>query len=358
MWFHTNELSYDEKRVRSLYDYLSQELEKNLLHHGLVESYSRFVETNTAYPFVEMRELKPRAKVVESENSLLEGFIVIFAEGAIPQQMKKYIRYFDYNKINKENMGELKLGGVNFSDQFQTQQRYFETKNFYSLLKSLLQVDYALLVTPDTSLKNKNRFALSHYHVRIDWLLDSAAESLGKELRYVSKDLYEKGERHALNMVEKLFEYYSFHHTVSGRRTAALLVAQLLRKTSFHNRIYVCSSESRTVTRLFEKGVCKYTLVKLSPESIKIIEEHANGSPDFRKNFLIHDTDEYGVAILKVVYTHNEHSKPPTDGKLRELKPDVNWLRIRNQLLVPKIEESSVRPIRYQIVYDQADPLS
>ena len=358
MRLHANELSQDEKRVRALYKALRNELDQYLIDFALVDSYNNFLKAGQPYPFVEKRELKPRAKVMERENSLMNSFIVIFCESVIPAEMKKYIRYFDDNKVTKENLGVMNLRGLNFSDRFQAQQRYFENMRFFDLLRALLPVDYALLIQRDTSVKHKNRFALSHFHVRIDWLIDSAAESLGKELRYISKDLYEKGDEYARVLGEKLFEYYSFHHSVSGRRTAALLAAQLLKQTHFYSTVYVSSSESRTLTKISENGVNKYTLLQLDNAAIEQIEKHPNGNPDFRKQFLVHETKEYGVAKLLVVYANNEHSKPPPDGKLRELKADVQWLRIRNQLLVPQSGYNATRPIRYQTIYHQQDPLS
>jgi hypothetical protein len=358
MWLHRNELSYDERRLRALYDSLREDLTRYLVEFSLVDSYNNFLKVDEPYPFVEKRELKPRAKVVERENGLINSFIVVFAEGTAPQEMKKYLRHFDNNKVTKENLAELKLTGLNVADRFQKQQKYFETSQFYVLLRSLLKVDYALLIQRDAAVKTKNRYLLSHYHVRIDWLLDAAAEALGKELRYVSKELYEKGEEYAQLMVERLFEYYSFHHSVSGRRTAAMLAAQLLRQGPLYGTVYVSSSESRTMTRLSEKGVSKYALIQLDKTQIAAIESHPNGDPAFRRRFLIHETETHGVAVLQVVYAYNEHSKAPVDGRLRDLKSDVNWLRVRNQLLVPNFSEIDARPIKYQTLYDQADPLS
>jgi len=359
MWLNINELSADEKRVRALYQSLRDDLQQSLIDFALVDSYENFLTAGESYPFVEKRELKPRAKVHEKENSLMNSFIVLFTEYALSQDMKKNIRHFDSNKVTKENLGEMNLSGMKFSDRFQAQQKYFESARFYDLLRSLLSVDYALLIQRDMTVKNKNRFLLSHFHVRIDWLIDSAAESLGKDLRYISKDLYERGEKYAMEIGEKLFEYYSFHHTVAGRRTAAMLAAQFLRQAcNSLSTVFVSSSESRTITTISENGVSKGALIQLDKSAIKIIEEHPNGDPQFRKKFLIHETPDYGVAKFLVVYGANEHSKPPADGKLRELKVDLQWLRIRKQLLIPKSQYSGTRPIRYQTIYAQQDPLS
>ncbi|HEB72383.1 MAG TPA: hypothetical protein ENI77_07150 [Nitrospirae bacterium] len=358
MQLHKTELNHQEKQVRELYRALRDELDVYLTDFALDDSYNNFRKASKPYPFVEKRELKPRAKVSEEESSLMNSFIVIFTEWAVPDDMKKYIRYFSNNKVTKENLGELSLAGLNLADRFQKQMKYFETSRFKALLKDLLPVDYALLIQRDTSVKHKRRFSLSHFHVRIDWLIDSAAESMAKKLRYVSKDLYEKGEEYSQAIVEKLFEYYSFHHSVSGRRTAALMAAQLLKNQQFLSTIYVSSSESRTLTRISESEISKFALIKLGNSDIEHIEKHPNGDPEFSKRFLVYKRKDHGAARFQVIYAHNEHSKPPADGKLRDLNPDVSWLRIRKQLLLPKSSFPFVRPIQYQTIYDQQDPLS
>jgi hypothetical protein len=353
-----NELSTEERRQRALYNALSNELDLFLIDHALVDSFRKFKRAKVPYPFVEKRELKPRGKVSGFENSLINSFIVIFAEDVIPPEMKKHIRYFDNNKVNKENLDELKLTGTSFADRFQTQMKYFEKNQFYQLLRTLLPVDYSLLIQKDNLAKQKNRFLLSHFHVRIDCLIDNSAEALGRQLRYISKDLYENGEGYAQDMVEKLFEYYSFHHTVAGRRTAALQAAEFLKQAEFKSTIYVSSSESRTLTKITDREVNKFALVQLDKKTIKEIKQHHNGDPEFEKKFIVSRDKGYGIAIFQVTYSRNEHSKPPTDGKLREVKSDLQWLRIRNQLLMPKPGSLDSRPIRYQIIYDQQDPLS
>jgi hypothetical protein len=359
MWRPETELSRNGKLRRSLYQTLRNELDLSLLQFGLIDPYFRFQKAKVDYKFVVKRELKPRGKVSEAETDLINGFIILFSEAAIPSDLKKYIRYFDNNKVTKENLQEFALNSSNLAPNFAKAQKYFEHSKFFDLLKSLLPVDYALLLQQDTSSKGRTRYSLSHFHVRIDWLIDFAAESLAKQLRYVSKDLYEKGEKYAQNMVEKLFEYFSFHHTVSGRRTAAVVAYQLLSSADFISTVYVNSAESRTLTRIYENGISKFCLVKLPKEHIEIIENSKKlNVKNFRKNYLIHVTDDYGVGIFHVFYKRNEHSIAPDDGKLRELHSDVQWLRVANQLLVPKPTSHDCRPINYSIIYDQQDPFT
>ena len=359
MWLPNTELSRNDRLRRSLYKTLRNELDLSLLQLGLIDPYSRFRKAKVDYKFVEKRELKPRAKVAEAETDLIDGFIVLFSEAAIPSKLKKYIRYFDNNKVTKENLQEFALNSNSVAPKFLKAQKYFDNARFFDLLKSLLPVDYALLIQQDASSKGKTRYSLSHFHVRVDWLIDFAAESLAKQLRYVSKDLYEKGEKYAQTMVEKLFEYFSFHHSVSGRRTAAVVAYQLLSAADFVSTVYVNSSESRALTRIAENGVSKFCLVKVPMEHIEMIESGKKFEvKNFRKNYLIHLTDDYGVGLFHVFYKHNEHSKPPVDGRLRELQSDVQWLRVANQLLLPKPSAHDCRPINYSSIYDQQDPFT
>ncbi len=355
---HTEyELSRNEKLRRSIYKTLRNELDYALFQYGLLDSYQNHLNAGVEYKFVEKRQLKPRSKVTELESELNNGFIVLFTEASMPPELKKYIRYFDSNKVVKENMPEMVLSAPRVAPDLLKIQKHYEHAKFYDLLKSLLPVDYALLIQQDAASRKRVRYVLSHFHVRIDWLIDFAAEALGKQLRYISKDLYEKGERYAEEMVEKLFEYYSFHHTVSGRRTASTVACQLLSQMDSLTTLYVNSSEARTLTKLYEDAISKYCLIKVPREHIQLVEKNQKVK-DFRKNYLIHETDDYGVAVFHVVYERNEHSSPPPDGKLRELQPDVQWLRIAEQFLLPKASAGDCPPLDYMVVYDQQDPFN
>ncbi|MEJ2690035.1 MAG: hypothetical protein P8130_08800 [Deltaproteobacteria bacterium] len=216
----------------------------------------------------------------------------------------------------------------------------------------LSPVDFALLIQRDPAIKRQNKYAMSHFHVRIDWPIDDAAENMAQQLRYVSKDLYERGEKYAEHLHHKLFENYGFHHVVGGRRTAAVIAAQLLKKMDFISTIYVASSETRTLVRLSERGVSKFVLLKIpTQEMLQLAEGSGLGLDRFCERFLVDIEDEFGVAILHVSYRNSPYSKPPEDGKLRRLRPDYQWLSISDQLLVPLPGFLETGPIPYSIVY-------
>lgn len=346
-----NLIGWDERLRRCLYFLLRDELDKTLLNQALVESYHAFAANGKEYPFVEMRELKPRAKTISREHPEQRHFIAIFYEDTLPAECKNYIRFFDSNKVTKENVSAL-VADFDLAADLNQRMRYFEDRGFSGLLRNLLRSDYAVLLQRDPTSKTRNRYVISHFHVRIDWPVAAAAEDLARYLRYLSKDLYEKGDRAGEIFQQKLFEYYSLHHTIGGRRTAALVAARYMARFDFISTVYVASSEARTLVRISERGIAKYVLVRISNQDIRELSQCVRmKEKDFVSAYLVDRTSDYGVAIFLVTYQHNEHSLPPQDGKLRELNPDFHWLNVNVQALVPPPSNPHVRPIPYSIVY-------
>jgi hypothetical protein len=345
-----NEISWDEKFRRCLYFFLRDELDSILVTEALIESYFAFKAAGKAYPFVEMRELKPRAKLFAPEYPEQRHFIVIFSEDLLPSDSKIHIRFFDSNRTIKENLNL--LGPFDLRSVFHQRMRFFEDVDFPTLLRGLLKHDFALLIQRDPSVKSRYRFALSHFHVKIDWPVAYAAEDLGRYLRYISKDLYEKGERSGEIIQQKLYEYYGFHHTVGGRRTAGVVASRYLARFDFISTVYIASSESRTLFRTSEQGIAKYVLIRLSDQDIADLAAQVKMDEDrFVSRYLIDRTPDYGVGIFLVTYKHNEHSHAPADGKLRDLNAEYQWLNVNLQLLVPPPDRGDARPIHWSRVY-------
>lgn len=345
-----NEISWNERYRRCLYFFLRDELDRLFISEGLIESYKSFKENKKEYPFVEMRELKPRSRNVGQEYVDHKHFIVIFSEGSIPTDSKIHIRFFDSNKVTKENLSH--LGVLDLKDVFRNRMRFFDDAEFPDLIKTLFKSDFSVLIQLDPSVKSRYRYAVSHFHVRIDWPVAYAAEDLGKYLRYISRDLYEKGDKVAENLQQKLYEYYGFHHSVGGRRTAALVAARFMSRFDFISTVYICSSEARSLIRLSEQGISKFALIRITNEEIAELAQNVKMSEnEFAAAYLIDRTNDYGVGIFLVSYEHNEHSTAPMDGKLRELNPDYQWLNVDLQLLAPPPCRGDVRPIVLRKVY-------
>ncbi|MBC8412491.1 MAG: hypothetical protein ISR96_13000 [Nitrospira sp.] len=350
VWPYRYQLSLKHRIRRSIYEVLRDQLDGYLMRHALVESYKSFTKAGESYPFVPKRELKPRAKVIEQEYSNQNHFLVIFCEGTIPTIHKKYIRFFDSNKVTKETVSE-QMVNIQLHKNYTKNLRHFDNLDFGRFVLDMTPVDYAILIQQDALVKKLNRYVMTHFHVRIDWPIDDATENMAQYLRYTSKELYENGEKYAQSLHHKLFENYGFHHAVGGRRTAAIVASQLLKSMDFISTIYVASAESRSLTRISERGVSKYVLVKLPMADIgNLCEAHQLTKDQFIALYLIDINDEYGVGIQQVVYNHSIYSKPPEDGKLRRLQPDYQWLNITDQLLVP-IDSTDVYPLPYSTIY-------
>ena len=345
---HRDCLNREERLRRSYYEVLRDELDQFVLGYSLVGSYNNFLRLRTPYPFVALRELKPRARIPSDEFDAQNSFLIIFSEDFIHKKHKKYIRYFDANKTTKNNL--LKHKYFPNVENFNRNLKFFETSEFFSLLRSLLPIDYALLIQRDQ--RTKVRYALTHFHVRIDWPIAEASEDLAKDLRYISKDLYEKGDKYAEDFQKKFFEYYGVPVMSGGRRTAAIVAAQYFRQLPGITTVYVSSSESRNLLRIDERGISKSVLVKLPGNEIKKLADMAGITQNsFTKNYVIARQRKNFVCILNVRYDYTSHALPSEGGRLRELNPDTNWLTVAEEHILPKPSVLIYAPIPYKMVY-------
>jgi len=349
-WSYREELSRASRLRRSYYELIRDEVDQHMLQYALIDSYYNFRTRRIAYPFVKKRELKPRARIPGIEYEHQNAFLVIFVEDAVPEAHKKYIRFFDVNKTTKKNL--LSYEGLPLKGKFERSQKYFDSAHFFDLLNLLLPVDYALLIQRDPASKLKDRYSLSHFHVRIDWPIADAAEDLAASLRYVSKDLYEKGDSYAEDIQKKFFEYYCLPVMVGGRRTAAIVASQYMKRLPCVTTVYAGSSESRALIRISERGVSKLLLMKFTNEEMDQIAEDNNLVPrTFKKNYVVARQKKDGICIFQATYAFTNHARPSDDGKLREIKPDLNWLTVGGQHILPKPGVWKYSPLSRNLIY-------
>jgi len=355
-WRAREELSAEERLRRSYYELLRDDMDQFILEQALVDSYKNFVRKEEPYPFIEKKELKPRAQLPKTEYELHNSFLILFVEDTIPDTCKKHIRFFDVNKITKTNL--LRSKSLPLDEEFDRSQKFLKDARFFNFLKDLLPLDYALLVQRDPVSVSANRYAVTHFHVRIDWPVAAAAEDLGRYLRYISKDLYEKGDKYAESLQKKLFEYYGFPFMIGGRRTAALVAAQFLKQLPCISTVYAASSESRVLTRISERGVSKSTLVKLSKsEMSSLANDNSLTLKEVQENYLIATEGKDGVAMLQVLYIETEHARVPSHGKLRTLNPATPWLTVGHQYILPVSNRGKKRkyaPLPINLIYAES----
>lgn len=349
-WKFREELSQAHRLRRSYYEMLRDDLDQFILRYALCDSYDKFSARKQRYPWVEKRELKPRARIPLKEYESQNTFLIIFLEDYLPATNKKYIRFLDVNKTTKTNL--LHTGSLKLSEKFDRSKKLLESVHFYDFLEKLLPVDYALLIQLDPATVKKDCYSLTHFHVRIDWPISDAAEDLAGSLRYISKDLYEKGDKYAEDLQKKFFEYYGNPVTVGGRRTAAIVAAQYFRRFPTLATVYASSSESRALIRISERGVSKSVLRKFSDEACGRISEQFQISPRaFKKNYVVARYRKKSICIFQATYGYTDQARPPDDGRLRDLKPDLNWLTVAGQHLLPKPGVVKFPPLPMNLIY-------
>ena len=349
-WSVREELSQANRLRRSYYELLRDELDQQLIQHALIDSYNNFRNRKVKYPFVEKRELKPRARIPDLEYECQNVFLVIFVEDTIPPENKKYIRFFDVNKTTKANLLQSKT--LPLANKIDRNQKFLDSAHFSNFLKTLLPVDYALLIQRNPAGKARSRYSLSHFHVRIDWPIADAAEDLARSLKYISKDLFEKGDKYAEDIQKKFFEFYGLPLMVGGRRTAAIVAAQYMKRIPCISTIYAGSSESRALLRISERGPSRAVLMKFTAAEMEKIAEENNMAPQtFKKNYVVAREKKSGICIFQATYSPTDQSRFPDDGKLRDLKPDLSWLTIGGQHILPKPGVWKRPPIPLNVIY-------
>jgi hypothetical protein len=349
-WNFREELSQADRIRRSYYELLRDELDQFLLQYALIDSYNNFVSRQTPFPFVEKRELKPRARIPDQEYECQNAFLMMFVEDVVTSEHKKYIRFFDVNKTTKINLMRFKT--LALSQKFDRNAKYLESIHFNNFTKQLLPVDYALMIQRDPAGKAKNQYSLSHFHVRIDWPIADAAEDLAQSLRYISKDVYEKGDKYAEDIQKKFFEYYGLPVMAGGRRTAAIVAAQYMKKIPGITTVYVGSSETRSLIRISERGVSKAVLMKFTPKEVEHITATTGVAPQtFQQNYVIAREKKDCICIFQATYARTSHSRPSEDGKLRDIKTDLYWLTVGEQHILPKPNIWNYPPLPINIIY-------
>ena len=130
-WKYREELSQTDRIRRSYYELLRDELDQFLLQYALIDSYQNFLSQQVPFPFVEKRELKPRARIPDQEYGSQNAFLIIFVEDIVPNEHKKYIRFFDDNKTAKANLMRFKT--LALSQKFDRNAKYLESIHFNNL---------------------------------------------------------------------------------------------------------------------------------------------------------------------------------------------------------------------------------
>jgi hypothetical protein len=61
--------------------------------------------------------------------------------------------------------------------------------------------------------------------------------------------------------------------------------------------------------------------------------------------------NKYGICIFQATYAYTNQARPPDDGKLREIRPDLNWLSVGGQHIIPKPGVWEYPPLPLNFIY-------
>ena len=89
----------------------------------------------------------------------------------------------------------------------------------------------------------------------------------------------------------------------------------------------------------------------MNKKQVRALAQRENMDAESFISSYLYDSKDCHIGISEASYSHTEHSIPPEDGKLRKIKPAYNWLKLREEILHPKISALEARPINYAWVY-------
>ena len=130
------------------------------------------------------------------------------------------------------------------------------------------------------------------------------------------------------------------------------MAAQFLRQLSCISTVYAGSSETRGLIRISERGVSKSVLMRMSSDEMEALA-NANriSKQTFSKNYVVFREKKKGICIFQATYLPTDQARPPDDGKMREMKPDLSWLTVGGQHIIPKPGVWKYPPLTYNVIY-------
>ena len=127
-------------------------------------------------------------------------------------------------------------------------------------------------------------------------------------------------------------------------------VAQRVRSGSLD--LSAGSIETRGLIRISERGVSKSILMQLSKDEMQNLAATNHISiQTFTKNYVVFRSRNQGVCIFQATYLPTDQARPPDDGKLREIKPDLSWQTVGGQHILPKPGVWKYPPLPFNVIY-------
>ncbi|MBT6983388.1 MAG: hypothetical protein HN956_03460, partial [Rhodospirillaceae bacterium] len=321
------------------------QLTKLLLRHCLIDSFHRFNDHGKPYPFASADNLLPGQGQAWVEHRDQNTALMFLIDGTLPRPLNKHFRLRASNRVTWRNIQRL-APDQDLSDFKAShcrldagEENSSEENGFDLLLQRLISLDYALLAQRS---EDDDGMALSHMHVKVERLTDTAIKELGKQLGYVERRLFERGEDYVEALEGKFFEYFGFSANAAGRKSAAAMAAQLLSAQGQRFSVFVAGQEDCRLTVLDQSpGIDQYLLIRptgLALERFRLAATAA-GVKDLRpyavaKSPGTNGHDDNSAMLYRLKLERTAAAQPGTrrhrDRDL--LKP---WLWIKDAVVLP-----------------------
>jgi hypothetical protein len=306
-----------------------------LLRYTLIDSYANFRAHRKSYPFGRLADLAPGAVTSSLEKAHQNPALVVLLDGVLPRPLNKHFRLRRLNTVSWGNIErfapEIELG------DFRTQHTYVDAPEFPALLTRLAPLDFALMVQRDpeaTGPHARRPLKLTHMHVKVERLTDNAIRDLARQLGYVDRRLYERGDDYVEALEAKFYEYFGFPPNASGRKAAAAIAAQLLARQGMRFCVFTGSQEDCRLVTIDETDTLYHHLLVRMPsdEIAAVTARHGEKVSRYR----ISREGDHGVVLLAVEYRRTAAATEDMPRSRADKRLATPWLEITaERMLAP-----------------------
>jgi hypothetical protein len=304
-----------------------------LLRHCLIDSFQRFRSMGKPYPFVSADQLLPSQGQARVEHRDQNTALMFLIDGILPTSLNKHFRLRTSNRVSWRNIQRL-APDLDLSN-FKASHCRLDDAGFEQLLPHLIALDYALLAQQGDDTDN---LAMSHMHVKVERLTDTAIKELGKQLGYIERRLFERGEDYVEALESKFFEYFGFSANAAGRKSAAAMATQLLSDQDERFAVFVAGQEDCRLT-ILDQGPTIEQYLLIRPTGLALerfqIAAMAAGVEDLAPYALNQDVDSPAAMLYCLTLERTEAARP---GARRHRDRDLlkPWLAIKDAAVLPR----------------------
>ena len=309
-----------------------QRIEDCLIQYTLLDSYRKFCDAGLGYPFIEAERVFPEKDNRSAEMHPQHAALVFLLDCPLPRSLNKYFRLRASNRVTWRNL--LRLLPDEDHDNFKAAHCRVDSKQFPGLFRKLLLADYALLIEQERDMPAPT---LSHLHVKVERLTDSALREVGKQLGYIDRSLFERGEDYVEELEAKFFEYHGFSANASGRKSAAAIAAQLFAKNLQRYSVFVTSQTDNRLTHLHEGDrLSQHFLVRLDSTAQQQLSDQLDAANIVNLDGYAVDRfiDGAVVARMQVDYRRTSAARP-AEQRAKEKDLARSWITIESQRVWP-----------------------